>query len=64
MASQLSLPEYNPSSIVADEMRETLKEVWGRVLDATAIKLDKKSKSPTRVKGQSRAGARVQGLEA
>lgn len=38
IAAKKSLPEYSPSSIVADEMREVLKEVWGKVLAAEGSK--------------------------
>jgi len=34
IASHLSLPEYCPTSIVADEMREVILEVWARLNDA------------------------------
>ncbi len=64
MASQQSLPEYSPSSIVADEMRETLKEVWGRVLESTMSKPEKKSKHPARSKGQRRVDAQAPRTEA
>jgi chromosome partitioning protein len=36
MASHQSLPEYDPKSMVADEMRETILEIWNRVLHATS----------------------------
>ena len=42
MASHLSLPEYSSSSMVADEMRETIFEVWNRVLDAVNAKTKSK----------------------
>lgn len=32
IASHLSLPEYAPNTIVADEIREVLLEVWSRIL--------------------------------
>ena len=32
VAAHLSLPEYVPTSLVADEMRELLKEIWERML--------------------------------
>lgn len=35
MASHLSLPEYSPNSLVADEMRETILEVWSRILEVS-----------------------------
>lgn len=31
VAAHLSVPEYAPTSLVADEMRELLKELWGRI---------------------------------
>jgi chromosome partitioning protein len=33
IASHLSLPEHSPSSLVADEMREVLLEIWCRMKD-------------------------------
>jgi chromosome partitioning protein len=33
IASHLSLPEYSPTSIVAEEMREVIQEVWSRLND-------------------------------
>lgn len=48
IASQKSLPEYSPSSIVADEMRETLKEVWGKVLGSESTKQNQSSSKQSR----------------
>lgn len=36
LAAKLSLPEYAPKSIVADEMRELLLEVWSRIVNKAA----------------------------
>lgn len=33
MASHISLPEYSPNTIVADEMREVVLELWSRVVE-------------------------------
>ena len=38
MASHVSLPEYASNSMVADEMRETIHEVWNRILEAVTAK--------------------------
>ncbi len=38
IASHLSLPEYAPSSLVADEMREIVQEVWNKILNTSKRK--------------------------
>lgn len=53
MASHLSLPEYDPNSLVADEMRETILEIWCRVLEQSKI-LSNSSKSQVPVKSGHR----------
>ena len=43
VAAHLSLPEHSPSSLVADEMRDMLLEVWSRILELAK----QKTLSPT-----------------
>ena len=55
MASHVSLPEYSPNSLVADEMRETIFEVWNRILESMKIRakskpVDRKKTTSTRNK--------------
>lgn len=38
MASHLSLPEYAATSLVADEMRQVILEIWSRVLHSSEVK--------------------------
>ena len=47
IASHLSLPEYCPTSIVADEMREVIQEVWARLNDAAKQQSMKEPSSRT-----------------
>ncbi len=58
MASHVSLPEYSPNSIGADEMREVLQEIWARVTEVSKKKA-KASAAPKPVskKPRERAGA-------
>ncbi len=53
VAAQLSLPEYAPKSIPADEMRELLVEIWSRFPKADA----KQKKRKIRPEKQSRRAA-------
>ncbi len=53
MASHLSLPEYNPSSLVADEMRETILEIWSRILEQSKT-IQGSARRNIKVKGDSR----------
>jgi chromosome partitioning protein len=54
VASHLSLPEYAPGSMVADEMREVLLEIWTRILSFA-----KKSEAP---KGKTLAKTKAKDL--
>ncbi len=38
VACHLSLPEYQPSSLVADEMREVVQEIWTRLIEVSKQK--------------------------
>jgi chromosome partitioning protein len=47
-AAKLSLPEYAPRSVVADEMRELLLEIWARTAAAVERPAITSSPTPTR----------------
>jgi len=49
MAAKLSVPEYAPHGIVADEMRELLVEIWSRLEAAARRQPQAPSPSPTGV---------------
>jgi len=46
MAQNLSLPEYAPTSLQADEMREVLREVWSRIVDASKKAISEQVATP------------------
>lgn len=51
IAAHVSLPEYAPKSLVADEMRELLREIWARIdrqaqKKSTSKSFKKKTKTP------------------
>lgn len=54
MASNVSLPEYAPTSICADEMRELVKEIWTH-LNASADARQDKGSTATRPRNRSKA---------
>lgn len=58
MASHVSLPEYSQKSLVADEMREVINEIWLRVLDVSHEKkttpMLKKGNLPLKSKSKER----------
>ena len=55
IASHLSLPEYNPTSTVADEMREVIQEVWARLNDVA--KQQSVKEAPPRVAPKKKRAA-------
>ena len=59
VASHLSLPEHSPSSLVADEMREVLLEIWSRLKDAAKADEDKRNRKGARKPNPSSKSTRA-----
>ncbi|RYZ90239.1 MAG: ParA family protein [Proteobacteria bacterium] len=64
MAAKVSLPEYSPNTLAADEMRETLIEVWGRILEAQNNKHRGEEKKASSKSRKSTSKEAYRGVEA
>jgi len=57
VASHVSLPEYSPNSIVADEMREVVQEIWARLNEVSKQGAKASQRSTTKKKRAAAASA-------